>query len=389
MVWIAERPVLPRTGRRHYVVAKVQKPMSHDVKFMRRALQAAAMLAAVATFAPAVQAARAAKTTYNVYTLTVGDSSASFAQSIFFDGQYIWVGVQNPDGGALLKMTQSGTLLSTTGVGTTPIEMAYDGANIWVSDYTSSDVTVVNESGTVLATIPLPGANPEGILFDGKDVWTANNGFDNGPYANTVSKFDVSSISLMATYRVGLNPDGVAFDGTVIWVTNSYNNNVWTIDRNTGAHISGWGTGTYPLSIVYDGANMWIGNGINTGSVTKIRAADGAILGTYATAGTTVRGLIHEGTSIWVCNSGSNTVSRLRADNVALLGTYATGPAPRSVAFDGTRIWVANSGANTLTVIAPPSASPPGSGLAPIIVAQPALVQPKSLAPVLKLLLAD
>ncbi len=358
--------------------------MSHDGNFLRRALQAAAMLA---TLAAAGQVVRAADTVFDVYTLPVGNSSASFAQSIFFDGKYIWVGVQNPDGGALLKMTQSGALVSSTGVGETPIEMAYDGANIWLTDYTSSDVTVVNESGNVLTTIPLPGANPEGILFDGKYVWTANN----GTYANTVSKFDAAGRSLMATYSVGLNPDGVAFDGKVIWVTNSYNNNVWTIDRNTGAHISGWETGIYPLSIIYDGANMWIGNGINLGSVTKIRAADGAVLGTYATAGTTVRGLLYDGTSIWVCNSGTNTVSRVRADNVALLGTYATGPNPRSVAFDGTKIWIANSGGNTLTVIAPHSASSPfpGLGLTPKVVSQPAVVPAKSVSSVLNLLFAD
>jgi len=365
--------------------------MSHNGNFLRRALQAAAMLVPVATCAAAGRVVQAAGTGFNadvgidVYTLSVGDSSGSFAQSVFFDGKYIWVGVQNPDGGALLKMSQSGTLLSSTRVGTTPVEMAYDGANIWVSDYTSSDVTVVNQSGAVIATFPLPGAEPEGILFDGKYVWTANN----GPNANTVSKFDPLNLSLMATYSVGLNPDGVAFDGSVIWVTNSYNNNVWTINRNTGAHINGWETGLYPLSIVYDGANMWIGNGIHLGSVTKMRATDGAVLGTYATPGTTVRGLLYDGTSIWVCNSGSQTVSRLRASNVALLGTYPTGPNPRSVAFDGTKIWIADSGANTLTVLVPGSVAPPFPGVARTVISQPAVVPAKSLGSVLNLLFAD
>ncbi len=113
--------------------------------------------------------------------------------------------------------------------------------------------------------------------------------------------------------------------------------------------------------VIYDGANMWVGNGNGGsagapvkggGSLTKIRAADGATLGTY-TVGSVVRGLLFDGTSIWVCNSGDNTVSRLRSADVALLETYATGKAPRAVAFDGAKIWIANSGDNTLTIIAP------------------------------------
>ncbi len=299
----------------------------------------------------------AATLSHDVYTLPIGNSPESLVDSVLFDGKFIWAAVQNPNGGVLEKLSVKGTVLSTTSVGTIPVEMAYDGANIWVTDYTSSDVTVVNAGGNVVKTIPLPGANPEGILFDGKYIWVANN----GPSANSVSKFDVTSQSLIATYTVGLTPDDVAFDGVSIWVTNSYNNNVWKINRDSGAYIDGYSTGIYPLSILYDGANMWVGNGnggsagapvSGGGSLTKIRAADGATLGTYA-VGSIVRGLVFDGTSIWVCSAGENTVSRLRSTDVALLEKYATGKAPRAVAFDGSKIWIANSGDHTLTVIVP------------------------------------
>jgi hypothetical protein len=317
----------------------------------------------IALVAAGASLGRAQSVDYAIYTLSVGNSSASLATGVMFDGQYIWVAVQNPGGGALVKMNTSGGVISTTGVGESPDEMAFDGANVWVTDYTSSDVTIVGSNGNRIKTIPLAPssnpvgpANPEGIVFDGQSVWVAND----GPYSNSVSKFDVATQSLVATYPVGRVPDSVAFDGRYIWVANSYSNAVWILNRDGGI-VNGWSTnGLFPTDMVYDGANMWIANGVapnlGTGSVTKIRAADGVTLGTY-TVGNQVRGLAYDGTSIWVCNAANNTVSRLRSSNVVLMGTFATGTSPRSAAFDGGKIWIANSNEATLTIIVPPETS--------------------------------
>jgi DNA-binding beta-propeller fold protein YncE len=360
----------------------------HDIS-IRKTLAAAAMIASLAIGAGTGHAKTVAS---NVYTLRVGSSPASLATSVLFDGQFIWATVQNPKGGVLLKINLTGSIVSSTDIAGSPIELAYDGANVWVTDYASSSVTIVNQGGNVLKTIRLPSsANPEGITFDGKYVWVANNGVG----ANSVSKFDARRQTLLATYSVGRNPDGVAFDGTSIWVTNSYSNNVWKINRETGAYIDGFATGVFPLSIVYDGANMWIGNGngggagatdIDVGSLTKIRTADGVALGSYVT-GYRVRGLVFDGSSIWVCNSEDDTVSRLQAANVTLLGTFATGKNPRAVAFDGTKIWIANSGENSLTVIGPATDSAALAGAAPMAVAQREVDPSSAIGPMVKLIL--
>jgi len=326
----------------------------------RRAFRAAVLIASLAVGG---QASHAKSVNYTVYTLSVGDSPSSLATGVMFDGHYIWVAVQNPDGGALVKMNTSGAVLSTTGVGDNPDEMAFDGTNVWVTDFTSNDVTIVDSSGNLVKTIPLAPstnpagpANPEGIVFDGKSIWVAND----GPYMNSVSKFDVASQSLVGTYPVGLAPDSVAFDGTYIWVANSDNNNVWFLDRNTGDFVNGNITyGLFPTDMVWDGTYMWVANGVSPalgyGSLTKMSAAgqNGFILGPYK-IGNQVRGLTHDATSIWACNAADNTVSRLRSSNAVFLGTFPVGVSPRGAAFDGTKIWIANSGEGTLTIIVPP-----------------------------------
>jgi DNA-binding beta-propeller fold protein YncE len=348
---------------------------------IRRALEWAVMFACLALGSDLATAATAS---FNVYTLTLGDSTSSTVNGVFFDGQYIWSAVQNPDsGGVLVKLSTSGQTLATVGVGQTPDKIAFDGTNIWVTDYTSSDLRVVAENGNVVATIPLaPTANPEGIIFDGKYIWVANN----GPFQNSVSKFDASTRTLIGTYPVGLSPDAVGFDGTWIWVANTYSNAVWKLYRATGAPLLGplgsRNTGLFPTALVFDGTNMWVANGtgVNIGaetsrgisSVWKIRASDFTVLGTY-TVGHVARDMVYDGTSIWVCNMNDNTVSRLRAADVALLGTFQTGTAPRAITYDGVKIWVANAGANTLTVIAPQT--PQGisgaiTGVTPVVVTQ-------------------
>jgi YVTN family beta-propeller protein len=56
-----------------------------------------------------------------------------------------------------------------------------------------------------------------------------------------------------------------------------------------------------------------------------------------------------DGTNIWVTNLGSNTVSKLRASDGANLGTVAVGLGPQFIAFDGAHIWVTNFSSNTVS----------------------------------------
>jgi len=46
---------------------------------------------------------------------------------------------------------------------------------------------------------------------------------------------------------------------------------------------------------------------------------------------------------------GSSNVTKLRASDGANLGTYAVGIQPQGIAFDGANIWVTNNGSNTVT----------------------------------------
>src|ERR1700733_6322324 len=103
------------------------------------------------------------------------------------------------------------TVTGTVGAG--PAGIAFDGTNIWVTNYNDNTVTkLLASTGATLGTYPA-GSTPNAATFDGANIWVANND------DNTVTKLQASTGSILGTYRVGSGPGALAFDGTNIWVT--------------------------------------------------------------------------------------------------------------------------------------------------------------------------
>src|SRR5438046_1661829 len=105
--------------------------------------------------------------------------------------------------------------------------------------------------------------------------------------------------------------------------------------------------GNAPLGVVSAGADIWVANSSDN-TVTKLRAADGALLGTFPTGSLPVR-LAFDGNNIWVTNNVGATVTKLRESDGALQGTFGVGSVPVGIVFDGTNIWVANNYTNNVT----------------------------------------
>ena len=137
-------------------------------------------------------------------------------------------------------------------------------------------------------------------------------------------------------------PTGLAFDGANIWVANTNSNNVTKLRASDGANLGTFPAGAQSLA-------AWPSTAPTSGwstvpgptTVTKLRASDGANLGTFA-VGSQPAAVTFDGANIWVANSGSGDVTKLRASDGTNLGTFAVGSYPAALAFDGANIWVAN-----------------------------------------------
>lgn len=245
---------------------------------------------------------------------------------------------------ALLHWWQGVGMTSTTSiyqVNPGPSGIAFDGANIWVSNINDSTVNKLSAAtGEIIASYDAGGLG-YAMAFDGANIWVTNS------FAQKVSKLSAATGSLVGSYDVGASPMGIAFDGANIWVSNYSSQTVSKLSSATGATIGTYSVGINPFGIAFDGANIWVANeGSNT--VSKLSAATGATIGSYA-VGSSPSGIAFDGANIWVTNSGSKTVSKLSAIDGSTIGTYQVGSSPMNVAFDGSSIWVVNRGSNSLT----------------------------------------
>jgi hypothetical protein len=129
-------------------------------------------------------------------------------------------GGRNPLQIALLRWYEGNQTGATFTVGSGPWGVAFDGANIWVTNHGSNSVTKLRASDGALLGTFTAGINPYGVVFDGANIWVANYG------TTYLTKLRASDGALLGTFTVGSGSMGVAFDGANIWVTNYGDNNV-------------------------------------------------------------------------------------------------------------------------------------------------------------------
>jgi Collagen triple helix repeat (20 copies) len=248
--------------------------------------------------------------------------------------------------------------------GTNPAAIAFDGSNLWITNYTSNVVTKLRANdGVIVGTYPT-GAWSLGIVFDGANIWVVNSN------SNTVTKLQASDGTLVGTYPVGSSPSEAVFDGANIWVTNTWSNSVTELRATDGTVIGSYPTGANPKGITFDGTNIWVSN-YGSNNMTELRASDGTVLGTFP-LGTGPYGVAFDGLNVWAVNGGDNTVTKLRASDGTLVGTYPVGHTPYFMAFDGSNIWVTNGADNTVTKLRASSGALLGTypvGLRPDMVA--------------------
>jgi hypothetical protein len=161
--------------------------------------------------------------------------------------------------------------------------------------------------------------------------------------------------NLTTQFTTGTAPNGVAFDGSSIWVANNGSNNVTKLRASDGAALGTFAAGTFPAGVVFDGTNIWVANN-GSNNLTKM-STSGTVLGTFA-VGINPAGIAFDGTNIWVGNFGSNNVTKLSLSGT-VLGTFPAGSGPSGVAYDGGNIWVTDFQGGTVTKLKASTGAPP------------------------------
>jgi hypothetical protein len=149
---------------------------------------------------------------YSVNTVTTGFNGP---WGIIYDGAHIWVA--DDLAGTLLQLDPAGTILKTVAVGGQPKQIVFDGTNIWVPNFNSNSITVVQAStGTVVATINADASNqlnfPTSASFDGERILVTNF------LGNSITVFKAADLSFIANVSMGFGTYGACSDGINFWV---------------------------------------------------------------------------------------------------------------------------------------------------------------------------
>jgi len=284
--------------------------------------------------------------------------------------------------------------LGLTTVGTNPQHVISDGADIWVTNFTSGTVSRVRASdgkkledwtgaasaegilvamGRVFVTgetnpghlymidpSAAAGAvttlasnlddSPIGIAFDGVKIWTANLGGS----VSIVTPGGTTPWSV-STKTTGFGvPLGLVFDGSNVWATDSTADTLLKLDSN-GNILLTVNVGVHPEHPAFDGHNIWVPNAGSPPSLTVVRASDGTVLKTFSAANGNQNGLTaplqaaFDGQEILVTN-GDGGVSLFKATDLSIIGSRPTPGVtiPDGACSDGVNFWVAFNGSGKI-----------------------------------------
>jgi hypothetical protein len=232
-------------------------------------------------------------------------------------------------------------------VGAQPTGMLFDGNYVWISNNSSNSVTKLQpDDGTVLGTFST-GSYPVGLAFDGVNIWVADFGFNGAGNTATVLSARTGRPVPFSPVPVGQGPRGLAFDGANIWAADSAGGTVTKVRASGGMLLGTYKVGPGPECVAFDGENIWVTNRDDS-SLSKIRASDGKLMGMF-TVGSGPFGITFAAGHIWVANADSN-VTELNLDG-SILRTAAVGNGASWVTFDGANIWVASQNSHTVTEV--------------------------------------
>jgi YVTN family beta-propeller protein len=252
------------------------------------------------------------------------------------DGQYIWTATY----GAVAQIEAStGKVLNTwTGafeswasvvaVGKVFVESNGSPGNLYVIDPTVA-------SGVVTSYATLPGS-PSGIAFDGTNLWTSN-------YSGSVSIIDPLSFTVNTVATGFFFPVGILYDGANIWITDQGTQTLDQLDA-TGTILQSIAVGAIPEHPVFDGANIWVPNA-GDNSITVVQASTGNVVATITQDASNQLDFpvtaTFDGERILVTNQDGGTVTVFKAADLSFIANIPIGSQPYGACSDGINFWVA------------------------------------------------
>ena len=146
-------------------------------------------------------------------------------------------------------------------------------------------------------------------------------------------------------------PNGILYDGSNVWITDHLSGGNGTLLKldPTPSLLQTVTVGDQPTQPVFDGSSIWVPNA-DSDSVSVVRASSGAVLATLTGNGLSSPFVAaFDGQRVLVTNFGGG-VSLWKAADLTVIGSFSTGigSAPNGACSDGIDFWIALGAAGKL-----------------------------------------
>jgi len=268
-----------------------------------------------------------------------------------FDGADLWVASStNPDGALSRVRASDGKLLETW-------THAYGGyavlsamGRIFVTGGFSGPgplfmIDPSQPAGTTTIVTNQLGSQPIALAFDGEHIWTANLG---GSISIITPQIDLPWSVVTKTDGFA-TPYAILYKAPNMWVADAGSGSLLKLDSQ-GVVIQRTLIGDAILGIAFDGSRFWLPM-FNHNSIAIVDATTGKILRKVIGNGLNQPfSIAFDGERILVTNQTADSVSLWKACDFSPIGTFSTGVGSRPglACSDGLNFWITLNGTNKL-----------------------------------------
>jgi hypothetical protein len=159
------------------------------------------------------------------------------------------------------------------------------------------------------------------------------------------------NIALTLT-TVGTGPQLVKSDGADLWVANAFSGSVSRVRASDGAKLGAdWTGAQLAIGVLVAMGKVFVAGGTNPGGLYQIDPTQppGPVTPVMVALGNSPRGIAFDGQRIWTANLGSpGSVSIITLSTLSTSTITAGFSAPEGIVYDGTNMWVTDAGDNKL-----------------------------------------
>lgn len=209
--------------------------------------------------------------------------------------------------------------------------------------------------GDVLHTIPCPGDNPADLAWVDGILYSVifSPAEQRGIYRLDPQTGDILG---MVPYA-GLMPQGLAYDGHNLWQVCLTNDRIYKLDPLSGAVRDSFQApdtpNTQPIGLGWDGAALWLADSRDPEKIWQLDSL-GTVLGQIPAPGDSPYGLAWAEGFIWVSDnntSGGAYIYKLDPQTGEILDSFLCpggGGAPNGITHDGENLWIAENLSDTI-----------------------------------------